>query len=543
MTETNNNLFLNYSEANLITYKKTPKVRLLMVGHQEFLDFEMQGSFSITDKEGNQLVEDFASHQKWRAQVDAFAPSTYQYILFVVEVLSEQEADEISEDLKAKGYEAWHRRCGYKIELKRGHGLFENYRYRVFIGPVPNKQTARGIQTELLGIYRSQIMKVPYLPARGYLEITDLQVASSHKGVRHLRVEPTEKDSTITVFGILNQGKYVPYTFHHAIEFHIADDGRLFLVGEMDVDEYVIGVVTAMFDPDYPEEFLKASIVAYHSAVLSNLGMIHFNEPYDYCRSQHCFEFEWQDKVDPKIKKIMKAVSGKFLLKNRIICDARQHPLCGGHTEHINLIMNRSKIHADSGRYDIEDTKNMKLPKNLSNETDAEEWISSRPSVLCNYRDNGVQGDYDRYRQDFRWVVELSRLELDQIVRRKTEEDIGVIFDIVPLRRGGSGRLLEVEVLGSHKNVLLMDEQDIRSTLSETVLPSSLFSIETELGVDGAPSNFIFSGAGKGHGVGMCQAGAVAIAHRGYDFLAILKHYFGQVELVSEFPSESKEKK
>ena len=82
-----------------------------------------------------------------------------------------------------------------------------------------------------------------------------------------------------------------------------------------------------------------------------------------------------------------------------------------------------------------------------------------------------------------------------------------------------------------------MGDHDIRTTLSESVLPSSLFRIEIEWGVDGAPSNFIFSGAGKGHGVGMCQAGAVAIAHRGYEFMDILKHYFGQVELVSEFPN------
>ena len=535
MLDTNQDIFSDYPESQLLNYQETPKVRLKMVGRQEFLEFELKGNFCIKDGQDNTLTEILDSNLRWRAQVDAFTPPTYQYILFVVEVLSEPEADEITESLKTLGNEAWHRRFGYQIHFKDG-SLSENFRYRIFIGPVPNKQNARSIQTKLLGNYRSQIFKVPYRKARGFLEISDVQVNHSFRGAGFIRVEPTEKGSSITVLGIYNNEGHMSYTFRHAIEFHIADDGRLFMVGELGVDEYVQGVVTAIYDKDYPEEFLKASIVAYHSTVISNLGMTHINEPYDYCRTEHCFDFEWREKVDRKLKKMLREVKGKFLWKGDIICDARQHPLCGGHTEHINLIMNRNKVHAVSGRFDVENKYIKDLPKNLRNEKKAEKWISSRPNVLCNFRDNEIDGEFERYRQDFRWVVEYSRHEIEKLIKQKTEEYIGTIIDIVPLFRGGSGRLLEVEVLGSHKNVLLMGEQDIRNTLSESVLPSSFFQIEVEWGVDGVPSNFIFTGAGKGHGVGMCQAGAIAIAQKGYNFMEILKHYFGTVELVFEYP-------
>lgn len=539
MVEPNQDFFSDYSESQLLQYQDAPLVRLKMVGRQEYLEFELKGNFSVKDSQGNILTESLDSNLRWRAQVDAFTPPTYQYILFVVEVLSEPEAGEIVESLKTLGYEAWYRRFGYQIHFK-DDSVFENYRYRIFIGPVINKQDARSIQTKLLGNYRSQIIKVPYRKARGYLEISDIQVNHSYRGAGFIRVEPNDKGSSITVLGIYNNERYMPYTFQHAIEFHIADDGRLFLVGELDVDECVQGVMTAIYDPDYPEEFLKAAIVAYHSTVISNLGMIHINEPYDYCRTEHCFEFEWREKVDTKLKKMLKEVKGQFLLKGDIICDARQHPLCGGHTEHINLIMNRNKVHAVSGRFDVENKQDKELPKSLSNEKKAENWISERKNVLCNFRDNEVDGEFERYRKDFRWVVEYSRQQVEDLIKKNTEEYIGTIYDIVPLFRGGSGRLLEVEVLGSHKNVLLMGEQDIRNTLSETVLPSSFFRIEVEWGVDGIPSNFIFSGAGKGHGVGLCQAGAIAIAQKGTDFMEILRHYFGTVELVSEYPVTSR---
>ena len=118
----------------------------------------------------------------------------------------------------------------------------------------------------------------------------------------------------------------------------------------------------------------------------------------------------------------------------------------------------------------------------------------------------------------------------------KTGEDIGTIYDIVPLLRGGSGRLLELEVLGSHRNVHLVGDLEIRYCLAEDRLPSSCFIIEAKPGVDNIPAQFVFIGAGKGHGVGMCQAGAIDLAHNGKDYITILKHYFGNFRVVTRWP-------
>ena len=42
----------------------------------------------------------------------------------------------------------------------------------------------------------------------------------------------------------------------------------------------------------------------------------------------------------------------------------------------------------------------------------------------------------------------------------------------------------------------------------------------------GIPGRFVLTGAGWGHGVGLCQIGAAMMADEGYDYRQILSHYF-----------------
>jgi SpoIID/LytB domain protein len=49
------------------------------------------------------------------------------------------------------------------------------------------------------------------------------------------------------------------------------------------------------------------------------------------------------------------------------------------------------------------------------------------------------------------------------------------------------------------------------------------------------PVRFAFKGGGWGHGVGMCQTGAIGMAEAGLDYKAILKHYYTGSELVPAY--------
>jgi SpoIID/LytB domain protein len=137
----------------------------------------------------------------------------------------------------------------------------------------------------------------------------------------------------------------------------------------------------------------------------------------------------------------------------------------------------------------------------------------------------------ERSRKDFRWKEVYLRAELEAVVRRKTGVDLGTLFEIVPVRRGVSGRIIELELIGSRHNLRLQKELKIREALATGRLSSSCFTVHAELDGEGLPRRFTLLGAGHGHGCGLCQVGAGALAERGADCRAILGHYFPGAEL------------
>ena len=111
------------------------------------------------------------------------------------------------------------------------------------------------------------------------------------------------------------------------------------------------------------------------------------------------------------------------------------------------------------------------------------------------------------------------------MVYRKIGIDFGTIRDIQPIERGVSGRLIRVKITGDKKTLVIGKELIIRKTFSETLLFSSAFIVEIQDGI------FTFLGAGWVHGVGLCQIGAAVMGARGYNYKAILHHYFKGCEL------------
>jgi SpoIID/LytB domain protein len=140
--------------------------------------------------------------------------------------------------------------------------------------------------------------------------------------------------------------------------------------------------------------------------------------------------------------------------------------------------------------------------------------------------------DFDFETQDFfRWSVELSQNDLRQILYAKTGIDFGEIKDIMPLARGASGRLYKIKLCGTRQEKIIGKELEIRRILSSAHLMSSAFVVEP-YGVSGSiPDGFRIRGAGWGHGVGLCQIGAAAMAEQGSTYEQILCHYFKGTQL------------
>ena len=74
--------------------------------------------------------------------------------------------------------------------------------------------------------------------------------------------------------------------------------------------------------------------------------------------------------------------------------------------------------------------------------------------------------------------------------------------------------------------MIIGKELEIRRVLSESHLYSSAFVVDKD-----NSGNFTLTGAGWGHGVGMCQIGAAAMSEKGYKYTSILSHYYRNTKL------------
>ena len=129
-------------------------------------------------------------------------------------------------------------------------------------------------------------------------------------------------------------------------------------------------------------------------------------------------------------------------------------------------------------------------------------------------------------RKYFRWRKPLTQFELQSNLKSAIGWSEGNILDLIPLSRGVSGRIVQLQIKGERGSKLIKGELNIRKALDATTLWSSCFVVEKG-GLSGsAPGTFILHGAGWGHGVGMCQTGAAGMALDGRNFHDILTTYF-----------------
>lgn len=132
----------------------------------------------------------------------------------------------------------------------------------------------------------------------------------------------------------------------------------------------------------------------------------------------------------------------------------------------------------------------------------------------------------DRFSPFANWSVVLTP-ELVRSRLGRSAAGVGALTDLRVRRRGASGRVLELEIVGALGTTTISGGR-IRSALG---LREQLFVIARERDEEGRVTRFKFDGRGWGHGVGMCQVGAYGLAREGRSYEAILKSYYTGISL------------
>lgn len=141
------------------------------------------------------------------------------------------------------------------------------------------------------------------------------------------------------------------------------------------------------------------------------------------------------------------------------------------------------------------------------------DYLEARPAT------NGAATDH--YSPFANWTETLTP---DGVMSRlsRSVQNVGMLVDLRVRRRGVSGRVLDLEVVGTMATAHVRGGR-IRSALG---LREQLFVIDRAFDDEGRVTRFTFTGRGWGHGVGMCQVGAYGLARAGLSYDKILKSFY-----------------
>jgi len=378
-------------------------------------------------------------------------------------------------------------------------------------------------------------------------------------GVLDQRKEITEFMSKTEPFTIKNVtiGKQFHWeqkenqTFNGKLQV-IAKDGKLHAINIVPVEEYLKSVISSEMSAMNNLELLKAHTIISRSWVLRQVqnrknksqkatetntspvleGIPDFkaedivirwwdqedHKYYDVCADDHCQRYQGITRqVSSLVEQAVNETAGEVLMdKEGTICDARFSKCCGGISETFSTCWQDKD-------YD---------------------YLQPVEDPYCDTHDEEVLklvlNDYDQRTIDFHdWTVTYTQEEISDLFERKTGLGVGIIQQLEPLRRGASGRISLLKVVGSNRSVVIGKELLIRKAFSESHLYSSAFEVEYQPLNNIEPfeqnnktthqqNNIVFTlkGRGWGHGVGLCQIGAACMSVQGIGYKDILAHYY-----------------
>ncbi|NQU16778.1 MAG: SpoIID/LytB domain-containing protein [Candidatus Saganbacteria bacterium] len=260
--------------------------------------------------------------------------------------------------------------------------------------------------------------------------------------------------------------------------------GRMSVIKRMSVEEYLKSVLPAEMSPGFPMEALKAQAVAARSYTYKNMGR-HSDSGFDFCDTTHCQVYLGEKKRSKSTSLAVEQTRGRVLTWQGEVVEAIYQSTCGG---------------SSANNEDIFGGKPM--------------------PYLRSVKDNDFCRASPYYKK---WTVSFSKEDLIKALSADPKSDPGrELYNIIVLETDLTGRPTKIKIMGEKMKYLSGYHfwLIVGRTLSWSIFKSTNYKVKK------VGSNFVFSGFGNGHGVGMCQYGALGMAKRGYSYKQILSKYF-----------------
>lgn len=328
-------------------------------------------------------------------------------------------------------------------------------------------------------------------------------------------------------------------------------DGKMLVVNELSLEEYLYGVLPSEMPESFGMEALKAQAVCARSYACNQLlanRYLAFGAHVD--DSMNCQVYQNYGETESAIEAV-KTTFGRVLAQEGSCISAYYFSCSYGYTSDSLDIWGESAGTRLSGVVQAaEGTK-----KNLSRTENFEKFLDSSLEW------------YDKESVWFRWNTVVGTELSEKILKRLKErqeavpdmilvkvaesgetmqfaegkiEKFGKLEDIIIAERGSSGVITKLILVGSEASYLVQREYNIRYILAPlnvvylqdgstssnmNLLPSAYFTVEKK------ENYFVIRGGGYGHGTGMSQYGAKYLAAHGMGFEEILMHYYKNTDV------------
>jgi len=292
---------------------------------------------------------------------------------------------------------------------------------------------------------------------------------------------PTDPAGTLIVDSPRRSGRQYYGTLEVSLK-----SGCLSLVNRVGVDDYLVGVLAGEMPSSYPLEALKAQAVAARNYALQSLGK-HSSSGYDLCDGPHCQVYDGALRETAILRQAVLTTANQVLTYDGKLASTMYCSDCGGVTECYR------EANKDDAPYLATVVEPSEIAHGAWKKTYTLDDLSARLLAAGIKQADGLQ----------------------RVSVAKTSS---------------SGRALIVSCAGT-KGTFTIDGARLRTILGRDALRSTLFSIDSS-----QSGTITFSGKGSGHGVGLCQIGAKALASPpfNYTFDQILAHYYPGTKLTGD---------
>jgi stage II sporulation protein D len=400
--------------------------------------------------------------------------------------------------------------------------IIDNRRTLVLIDPPLEEAAARARQGDFLRRWgaRTVLAEEVRTPAQVQLRLEDAEGTVLGTSEGPIRAETPdgagfEVRSVEHSVGYPNHG-FENRSYRGGLSFTADSAGKIAVVNLVSLEDLLRGLVPSEIFSAAPAEALKAQAVTARGEVLAKVGTRHLADPYLLCSEQHCAVYKGRSGESAATNAAVEATRGEalFSTEGRLV-DSVYSAVCGGHTEDNEVVWGGVPDPSLRGRPDVIDPVE-RLP---DPRRETARFLTFDFPAACR---RGHFAQPTKYRWERRFTAE----QMDALVEPL---GVGAVQHLQVLERGVSGRVRALLVSGVRGATELRGELVIRRRFG--MLNSALFTLAEERDGRGAPSAFVFKGGGWGHGVGLCQTGAIGRAELGQDYRAILRHYFNGAEV------------